>query len=112
MAGSPFGGDGPYGPLGFPYGVMAAPPPLPPDSLTERLRYTLRLGVDVLNATLSGGLRVLGGVSEAASWAGGMYSSGRGYHGGGCQSCGCDCCTSYDPCCHSGVSSCGCSGCC
>jgi hypothetical protein len=120
MAGSPYGGASPYGGLGFPYGVMAAPPPLPENSLTERLRYTLRLGVDVLNATLSGGLRVLGGAAGAAGWAGGMYASGHGHgHGCGCghsgcdcqSSCGCDCCSSYDPCCHSGVSSCGC-GCC
>jgi hypothetical protein len=115
MVGSPWGGEQPYGGVGFPYGALPAPPPLPPNSLTERLRYTLRLGVDVVNATLSGGLRVLGGVSDAASWAGGMYASSRGYHhhhGCGCQSsCGCDCCTSCDPCCHSGVSSCGCCGC-
>jgi len=117
MAGSPWGGEGPYGGLGFPYGPMQAPPPLPANSLTERLRYTLRLGVDVVNATLSGGLRVLGGLSEAAMWAGDTYASRRGGYGGcgcGCHSsCGCgDCCTSCDPCCHSGVSSCGCSHCC
>lgn len=118
MAGSPWGGDGPYGGLGLPYGPMQAPPPLPPDSLTERLRYTLRLGVDVVNATLSGGLRVLGGLSDVASRAGDMYASRRGDGGhGGCtcghSSCGCsDCCTSCDPCCHSGVSSCGCDRCC
>ena len=110
MAGAPWQGDGPYGGLGLPYGAMPAPPPLPPNSLTDRLRYTLRLGVDVVNATLSGGLRVLGGVSDVASWAGGMYASQRGGH----SSCGCsDCSTPPDPCCHSGVSSCGCGcGCC
>jgi hypothetical protein len=122
MAGSPWPGEGPYGGLGLPYGALPAPPPLPPNSLTDRLRYTLRLGVDVVNATLSGGLRVLGGVSEVATWAGSMYSAGRGGygggHGGGCgcgcgggdSSCGCGC-SEPDPCCHSGVSSCGC-GCC
>src|SRR6185295_8120767 len=52
MAGAPWGGESPYGGLGLPYGAMMAPPPVPPDSLTERLRYTLRLGVDVVNATL------------------------------------------------------------
>jgi len=115
MVGSPWGGDAPYGGMGLPYGALTAPPPVPPDSLTERLRYTMRLGVDVLNATLAGGLRVLGGVSEMANWAGGMYASQRGYgqgHGGcGCghASCGCDDCC--DSCCHPGVSSCGCDCC-
>jgi hypothetical protein len=38
----------------------------PEGSLTTRLGSTLRLGVDVLNAALAGGVRFLNGVSGAA----------------------------------------------
>lgn len=108
MVGSPWSGGTPGGALGFPYGPMQVPPPLPENSLTERLRYTLRLGVDLVNATLAGGLRVVGGLSDAA------MARGAAHGGCGCghTSCGCtDCCTTCDPCCHSGVSSCGCGHC-
>lgn len=118
MVGSPWSAGPLYGAPGFSYGPMHAPPPLPENSLTERLRYTLRLGVDVVNATLAGGLRVLGGISGAAMWGGESVWRHGGHGGCGCgcahgSTCGCsDCCTTCDPCCHSGVSSCGCGHCC
>lgn len=122
-------GGAPWGaPMPWPvsYGGGPVPPQLGPDTLTDRLRTTVRLGVDVLNATLVGGLRVMGGLSDITAWAWSDPSRGyRGHSGGhcgcgcgasscGCHStCGCDCCTvlSCDPCCSPGVSSCGC-GCC
>jgi hypothetical protein len=118
VGGASWGGPG-YGQMAY-GGPM--PPQLGPDSLTDRLRMTLRLGVDVLNATLTGGLRVMGGLSDITAWA--WSDPARGYRSGHCgcgcgsscschSSCSCDCCSvlSCDPCCSPGVSSCGC-GCC
>lgn len=75
-----------------------APSHHPEGSLTTRLGSTLRLGVDVLNAVLAGGVHFLNGVSGAA------YGE-QGYH----QSCGCgdDCCG--NDCC--GNDCCGCECC-
>ena len=119
-AGPPWQVAGGYAGMVAPYGGMALPPPAA-HSLTDRLRYTLRLGVDVMNATLAGGLRVLGGLQDVGAWAAssahGSRGCGCGGHGsGGHGGCGCsDCCSSCDPCCDPccgpGVSSCGC-GCC
>ncbi len=74
-------------------------------SLTHRLGSTLRLGVDVLNAALAGGVRFLNGMSGAA------YGS-RDHAGAGCGcGCGCGC---GDNCCGSdccGSDCCGCECC-
>ena len=73
-------------------------------SLTESLGSTIRLGVDLINAALAGGARVLNGM------AGGTYGyEHSGHHGGGCGcgDCGCDCCA--DDCC--GTDCCGCTCC-
>jgi hypothetical protein len=109
-----------------PYATGPTPPQLGPGTLTDRLRTTLRLGVDVVNATLAGGLRVMGGLSDIAAWSWSDPSRGYRSHSGsscgygyasqscGCHSsCGCDCCAVLsDPCCSPGVNSCGCSCCC
>lgn len=76
--------------------------------LTESIGTTVRLGVDLLNAALSGGVKILGGFT-------GAY--GHGHHDGcGCGSghvcesccepscCEPDCCACE--CCHPGVGSC------
>jgi len=121
---------GPWGaPTPWPaaYGSGPVPPQLGPGTLTDRLRTTLRLGVDVVNASLAGSLRVMGGLTDITAWAWSDPSRGyRGHHGSHCgcgcgsSSCGChgscgccDCCTVLsDPCCSPGVSSCGCGCCC
>lgn len=94
-----------YGPAG-PSGQMAGS-----GSLTHRLGTTLRLGVDVLNATLAGGARLLHGVSDI-----GYGYAGTAYHHEGCDCgccdccqddcCGCDCCDCCETCCHPGVGNC------
>jgi hypothetical protein len=77
-------------------------------SLTS-IGSTLRLGVDVLNAALAGGVRFLNGVSGAAygeqDYAGGGCGRGCGC-GGGCgdSCCGSDCCGCE--CCQPGVGNC------
>lgn len=68
-------------------------------SLTHRLGATLRLGVDVVNAALAGGVRFLNGVADIA-YGEPDYAHA---HGG----CGCDCCE--DSCC--GQDCCGCECC-
>jgi hypothetical protein len=68
-------------------------------SLTRRLGSTIRLGVDVVNLLLAGGVRLLGGMSDAA------YGYGGQEHGHSC--CGCDCC-GHDCC---GYDCCGCECC-
>jgi hypothetical protein len=71
----------------------------PPGSLADSIGTSLRLGVDVVNAALAGGVRLLGG-----------FSAAYGHEDCGCESCcepsccepdccGCECC---DP----GVGSC------
>jgi hypothetical protein len=76
-------------------------------SLTHRLGSTLRLGVDVLNAALAGGVRILNGVSGAAygeqAYEGGGYGCGCGC-GCGDSCCGNDCCGCE--CCQPGVGTC------
>jgi hypothetical protein len=62
------------------------------DSLTAKLGSTLRLGVDVINAALAGGVRVLEGISGMA------YGYGESWHErGGCSCEACSCCE-YDCC--------------
>ena len=119
--GYPAGAMGPirasFGPpAGFPLGGPAmpgwvyGPPQLAPGSLTERLRCTLRLGADVLNASLAGGLRVLGGLSNVAEWAWSDPRRGSYGYGHDCACGCCDCCSvlSCDCCCQPSVGSCGC----
>jgi len=79
-----------------------APQHHPEGSLTTRLGSTLRLGVDVLNAALAGGVRFLNGVSGAAY---GEYGA-EGGCGCGCADncCGSDCCGCE--CCQPGVGNC------
>jgi hypothetical protein len=80
----PGGGGGYFAPIHHPEG-----------SLTTRLGSTLRLGVDVLNAALAGGVRFLNGVSGAAYGEqdyGGSCGCGCGDDCCGCDCCGCECC--------------------
>ncbi|HEY2661453.1 MAG TPA: hypothetical protein VGI79_17170 [Caulobacteraceae bacterium] len=76
-----------------------APPPPTAGSLTEGLGASLRLGIDLINAALAGGVRILGGFADA-----------YGHEDCGCESC-CeptccepDCCDC--DCCHPGVGNC------
>jgi hypothetical protein len=96
----------PHGAKGY-YAVMPQGGPHGHGSLTHSLGSTIRLGVDVINAALAGGVRLLNGVSGAA------YGYGEhGHQGCGCG-CGCgggcgdDCCG--DDCC--GTDCCGCECC-
>ncbi len=119
-AAAPFGGPFPDGGLTWaaPFGVGMAPvyvagPPAGPGgggdgSLTQGIGTTVRLGVDLLNAALVSGIKVLGGF---AGGYGHGHQEGGGCGGGcGCESCcepsccqpdccGCDCC-------HPGVGTC------
>ncbi len=77
-------------------------------SASERLGSTLRLGVEVVNASLGNGLRLLEGLTGMTSELGGVVWPHAGGHcgcGGG-YSCGCSCCC--DPC----LTECGCHDCC
>lgn len=83
-----------FGPASGQPGIAAA------GSLGERLGSTLGLGVDVLNAALASGLRVLGGVSGAVSPFGAMAWPYAGPYP--CSYCGDPClteCCGYDCCC-------------
>lgn len=79
-------------------------------SLSDRLGVTLRLGIEVLNAGLTGGLHALGGLSSAAS---GLGALAWPHHGWDSHDCCCDPCATecgcYDCCCLMG---CGCDCCC
>src|SRR4051794_38602260 len=55
----------PHGAKGY-YAVMPQGAPHGQGSLTHSLGSTIRLGVDVINAALAGGVRLLNGVSGAA----------------------------------------------
>jgi hypothetical protein len=101
------GGVGGYAPP-FPHGGGAGD-----NSLSTRLGSTIRLGVDVINAALAGGVRLLGGISGA------VYGHGDAGYGhehcqcpacreGCCASecCGYDCCGGCDPCCSPSVGTC------
>jgi hypothetical protein len=65
-------------------------------SLTHGLGSTLRLGVDVLNAALAGGVRFLNGMTGAAygeqDHAGCGCGCGCGDSCSGSDCCGCECC--------------------
>jgi hypothetical protein len=89
----PRGGPGYFAPIA-PAGEMGT------GSLTASLGSTLRLGVDVLNAALAGGVRFLNGVSDAA------YGEREHCDCGGCNDdpCGSDCCDCE--CCHPSVGNC------
>jgi hypothetical protein len=93
---------------GYPMPAQGPSGPHPLGSLTERLGATVRLGLDLLNATLASGANALGGgmmPSPSGPWG------GHG-HGCGCDSCGYNCCEVFDSgCCRPGVHGCGC-GCC
>lgn len=87
----------------MPGGAGAAHAGVPSASLTDSLGNTIRLGIDLVNATLAGGAYVLNGLM-----GGGSYGYEHSHHGGcGCGGCGCDCCA--DECC--GTDCCGCECC-
>ncbi|HET6183646.1 MAG TPA: hypothetical protein VFA03_08630 [Acetobacteraceae bacterium] len=94
---------------GFPFAPPGTERPHPLGSLTERLGATLRLGIDLLNASLASGASALGGGMAMPHWGG---------HGGGCgcgeDRCGYDCCEVMGcGCCRPGAHGCGCGcGCC
>jgi hypothetical protein len=93
--------------------------PMPPaggagdGSLTTLLGSTFRLGIDVVNAALTGGVRLLNGMSGAAHVYG---AQDCGHAGCGCPACrqsccgndccGYDCCGCCEECCHPGVGTC------
>ncbi|MBY0332008.1 MAG: hypothetical protein K2X49_15200 [Acetobacteraceae bacterium] len=96
----------------------AAPGPAAPGarSIGDQLSETVRLGIDLVNAVLGGGARVVAGgaglagawpaMVQAPSWGGGSWGHG---HGCGCQSCcppTCACPSCCDPCCSPGVRNC------
>jgi hypothetical protein len=90
-------------------GQMPRSAPHPLGSLSERLGGTVRLSVDLLNATLLGAANMISGM--AAERRGYGYSCdcgcGRGWHDGRC---GHDCCREMGVgCCSPGVRGCGCS---
>jgi hypothetical protein len=94
-------GPGGYGPGASSWGPHPSVSPAndSSDSLADRLSVTVKLGMDLLNAGLAGGSRLLQGLSAMGAQYGYAYG---GYHGHGCscQSCcgedyGCcqvDCC--------------------
>jgi hypothetical protein len=93
---------------GFLFGQHGQRQPNPVGSLAGRLRMTVRLGIDSLNAGLASGASALGGDMTTPHWGGG--------HGGGCgcggEPCGYDCCEVMgSDCCRPGAHGCGC-GCC
>jgi hypothetical protein len=94
-----------HGPGGYYAAMPQGGPHGGQGSLTHSLGSTIRLGVDVVNAALAGGVRLLNGISGAAY---GHGEQGHGHHdcGCGCNS-GCDCCG--DDCC--GSDCCGCECC-
>lgn len=90
-------------------GTMPRGAPHPLGSLSERLGGTVRLGVDLLNATLMGAANMISGM--AADRRGYGYGCecgrGRGWYDG---CCGHDCCREMGVgCCSPGVRGCGCS---
>jgi hypothetical protein len=96
---APLGGPG-HGPRpGPPWGPgPAAPFVAGAPSIVDGVGSTIRLGVEVLNAALSGSLMMLTGVGEAVEW--GRGTPGDDDCGYGDQ-CGYDCCCVM-----------GCGGCC
>jgi len=90
---------------GNPYASPGFERPHPMGSLTERIGSTVRLGVDLLNAALARGTRMLGGSGTPMRW------DAHGCACGGCR-CGHDCCEVMAmDCCRPGAHGCGC-GCC
>ncbi len=88
------------------YPSMMQPGIVATGSLQERLGSTLRLSIDVVNAALAGGVRVLGGISNMAYRLGdeGMEQAGYGSCGSWCDD-GCVTRYNYHDCC--GCSACG-----
>jgi hypothetical protein len=83
---------------------VSGPGMAPSSSLVDSIGTSLRLGIDVINAALAGGVRVLGGFADAYR-----------YEGCGCEKCrelSCceECYCGQDrcgcECCHTGVGSC------
>ena len=88
-------------------GTMPRSAPHPLGSLSERLGGTMRLGVDLLNATLMGAANMISGMAADRRGYGCDCSRGRGWHDGYC---GHDCCREMGVgCCSPGVRGCGCS---
>ncbi|HYM02484.1 MAG TPA: hypothetical protein VET85_06020 [Stellaceae bacterium] len=85
------------------------PGPIATGSLGQRLGSTVRLGVDVVNLMLAGGVRMLGGL--AGGYEAGWQQGGHGSYGCGCgcgDECGVDCCRLLggDECCRPSVGRC------
>jgi hypothetical protein len=80
-------------------------------SLIQQLGSTIHLGVDVINAALASGIRLLNGIAGAAR---GEYECGQEGCGceacrgsrGGCGCCGSDCCGACESCCGPSVGTC------
>jgi hypothetical protein len=85
---------------GSPGGYVAASPSSG-GTLVDGLGSTLRLGVDAVNAMLTGGIRILTGFSA--------YGAGECSCGG---SCGCSCGCSHESCCDRCETECGGYDCC
>ncbi len=73
--------------------------PMQPGSMGDRLGSTLRLGLDLLNAGLAGGVRALGGLTELSQSVGGWAYGGHHPQGGHHCHGECNCCHSYYDCC-------------
>lgn len=67
--------------------------------LGQGLGNTVRLGIEVVNAVLSGAMSALTGVAQMSPVYGGSPFAGcpHGHHGCGCG-CGCESCCGYDCC--------------
>jgi hypothetical protein len=77
-------------------------------SLTHQLGSTFRLGVDVINAALAGGVRLLNGIASRTQGYGEQGCGCEACSGGCCDSecCGNDCCGGCESCCRPGVGTC------
>jgi hypothetical protein len=100
-------------PPGYPFAQQGPERPHPMGSLTERVGATLRLAVDLLNATLASGASALSG-GMAAYYPGGQWGGQWGGQGCGCERCGGDrcgydcCAVTGSECCRPGAHGCGC----
>lgn len=106
-----------HGPPGVP-GTMPGAGPPGARSLADQLSETVRRGIDLVNAVLGNGARmVAGGANLAGAWPGLTQPQGWGggcgawghSHGCGCPSCcppACSCPSCCDPCCTPGVRNC------
>jgi hypothetical protein len=85
--------------------MFQQPAPVATGSLRLRLGSTLRLGVDLVNSALAGGVRVLSGIGAGYEMG---WPAGYAPHGHGCGCCGHDCCDYFGcgECCRPSVGNC------